>query len=110
MRGCAAEQRLAHVGQHLAAAAAHDLRDPLQTIAGFTRRPWLAIIIQRRHCASERPDRVHVVYNTLVNNLAIRNSDPETMATNIQAALVGQKQTKQALDDSQTRIGQMLKS
>ena len=33
----------------------------------------------------------------------------ETMATNIQAALVGQKPVKQALDDAQARIAQLIK-
>ncbi len=33
----------------------------------------------------------------------------ETMATNIQAALVGQKPVKQALDDAQSRIAQLIK-
>ena len=33
----------------------------------------------------------------------------ETMATNIQAALVGQKKPKDALDDAQNRIQQLLK-
>ena len=34
----------------------------------------------------------------------------DTMATAIQAALVGQKKPKEALDDAQTRIGQVLKT
>ena len=33
----------------------------------------------------------------------------ETMATNIQAALVGQKKAKAALDEAQTRIQQILR-
>ena len=34
----------------------------------------------------------------------------ETMATAIQAALVGQQKPKDALDEAQTRIAQLLKS